>query len=722
MRFSDERELFAAAGMLPQPPAPAEQATLSTWLRPIADNRWLILLAVIAALLVGSAVTVAMPRMYEANLLIQIADAAGPSPSRNILGDTANVFDIKTPASAEMEIMRSRMVVTPAVEKSDLMVIARPRYLPFLAGRLSRESEALADEGVFARIRHWLQGGRSIVVGRFDVPAGFEGQAFIVTALKDGRFSLRHPSLEAPLEGKVGEVLASPLGNGKLSLLVSELQGGPGAEFSLVRKTRGKATESLQDALQLVERGRQSGVIEATLRDTDPVRAAAILNAIGGNYVKQAIDRKAAEAEKSIAFLNTQLPALKDQMERAETAYSQYRSRSGTVSFDDDARIALQRRYEIRAKLAEAEQRKRDLLSSYGAQHPAVRIADEQISGLQAELGGIQGRLSAMPGKQQDASRLERDAKMTSDLYQQFRSNSLHLQLVREGLTGNARIIDPAVVPEGPIRPQPAFVLAAAGAGGLVLSVLFVLLRSGLARGVRSAREIEGGTGLSVYSATIPLSARAKRLMRGSQKEVLAISSPSDEAALALRQLKTLFQHQVRGRANNRLLVTGPREGVGVQFVASNVAAVMAAAGQRVLLIDADRQRAGLHRLFGVGNTPGLTELIGGSCTRKEAIRPTRVAGLDLVAAGTAPLDFGELTSSRAFTELLEHASLDYDMVILAAPPVLRSSETLSLALVAAVVVLVARARKTAVDDIALSARRLTQAGQLLSGVVLNGV
>jgi tyrosine-protein kinase Etk/Wzc len=168
--------------------------------------------------------------------------------------------------------------------------------------------------------------------------------------------------------------------------------------------------------------------------------------------------------------------------------------------------------------------------------------------------------------------------------------------------------------------------------------------------------------------------------------------------------------------------VTGPREGVGVQFVASNVAAVMAAAGQRVLLIDADRQRAGLHRLFGVGNTPGLTELIGGSCTRKEAIRPTRVAGLDLVAAGTAPLDFGELTSSRAFTELLEHASLDYDMVILAAPPVLRSSETLSLALVAAVVVLVARARKTAVDDIALSARRLTQAGQLLSGVVLNGV
>jgi tyrosine-protein kinase Etk/Wzc len=311
---------------------------------------------------------------------------------------------------------------------------------------------------------------------------------------------------------------------------------------------------------------------------------------------------------------------------------------------------------------------------------------------------------------------------MSSDLYQQFRSNSLHLQLVREGLTGNARIIDAAVTPEEAVRPQPAITLAAAGAGGLLLSVLFVLLRSGLARGVRSAREIEGGTGLSVYSSTIPLSTRAKRLVRGSRGEVLALSSPSDEAALALRQLKTLLQHQIGGRANNRLLLTAPREGAGVHFIASNIAAVLAASGQRVLLVDADRQHGTLHRTFALGGTPGLTELVGGACTRKDAIQPTKVAGLDLVTAGSAPLDFGELAASRAFTELLEHAARDYDMVILTAPPVLRSSETLSLALTAAVVVLVARARKTAVDDIAQSARRLTQAGQLLSGVVLNGV
>jgi tyrosine-protein kinase Etk/Wzc len=714
MRFSDERELFAAAGMLPQTPLPpTEQPALRNYWRAVAESRWFILLAVLIALLLGAAATVATPPTYEANLIIQIADAAGPS--RNILGDAANVFDIKTPASAEMEIMRSRMVVAPAVEKNDLQVVARPRYLPFPGAAHFVEPGTPANEGLFASIRERLRAGRSIAVRQFEVPAAWEGQAFILTSEGEGRYSLRHSSLAAPLQGKVGELLQGPLGKGRVSLLVSDLQGAKGAEFSVMRKSRRKATDNLQDALQLVERGRQSGVIEASLKDTDPARAAAILNAIGANYVKQAIDRKTAEAEKSIAFLNTQLPALKEQMDRAETAYNRFRSRSGTVSFDDDARIALQRRYEINARLAEAEQRKRDLLATLGAQHPSVRIADEQISGLQQELRSLQARISAMPGNQQDASRLERDAKMSGELYQQFRSNALHLQLVREGLTGNARIIDPAVAPEEPVRPQPAIVLPVAAAAGLVLALVFVFLRSGLARGVRSAREIEVATGLSVYSSSVPLSARARR-------GVLALSSPTDETALALRQLRTLLQHQIHGRANNRLLLTGPVEGVGVHFVASNIAAVAASAGQRVLLIEADRQHGRLHRVFGVGDTPGLTELLAGSSTRKDVIRATKIPGLDLVAAGSKPPDFGELAASRAFTELLEHASRDYEMVIVTAPPVLRSAETLSLALTAAMVVLVARARRTAIDDVAQSARRLTQAGQLLSGVVLNGV
>jgi tyrosine-protein kinase Etk/Wzc len=433
--------------------------------------------------------------------------------------------------------------------------------------------------------------------------------------------------------------------------------------------------------------------------------------------VKQSVDRKAAEAEKAIAFLNSQLPNLKQEMDKAGDAYNQFRSRRGTVSIEDEAKIALERSADLKSKLVEAQQKRRDLLSDMGGQHPSVRIVDEQIAGLQSEIRNIQGRLSGMPAAQQDALRLEREVKLSGDLYQQLRNSALQLQLVRQGLSGNARIIDPAIPPEETSQPKAALTLSTAALAGLVLSVLFVLVRSGIARGVTSARDIEAGTGLNVYSSAIPL-ARSKA---GRQK-VVALTAPSEEAAVGLRQLRTLLQHQMRDRKDNRVLITGPTQGVGVHFVASNLGAIAATAGRRVLLIDADRRRAALHRTFDMDNTPGLTELFSGACTRKEAIRNTGVARLDLVTAGSVPPDSEELTGSRAFTELLEQASKDYDLVLVAAPPVLRSSDTLSLAATASLVVVVARARKTAVDEIAECARRLTQAGQVPSGVVLNGV
>jgi tyrosine-protein kinase Etk/Wzc len=717
MKFSDERELFAAAGMLSQTPPPRlERPAAWNYFRLIADNRWKLLLITLLASLVGVAATVSLPRVYEANLLIQIADSAGPPKS--MLGEAANAFDIKTPATAEMEIMRSRMVVAPAVEKNELAVVAQPRYFPIVGGWQSRNAQSLAT----------LQGnGRAdpnapaIAVRQFDVPTAWEGETFIVRVEQDKHYSLRHPSLAAPLQANVGELLEGKLGEGRLSLLVSRLEGRTGAEFTLVRKSRGKATEDLQDALKLVERGRQSGIIEVTLRDTDPVRAAAVLNTIGANYVKQAVERKSAEAEKSIAFLNAQLPALRQQMDKAEGAYNQFRSRRGTVSFEDEAKIALERSSDLKSKVAEAQQKRRDLLSSMGAEHPSVRVVDQQIAGWQSELHGIQGKLSAMPGIQQDALRYERDVKLNSDLYQQLRTSALQLQLVREGLSGNARVIDAAVPPEEAIRPKPAIMLGIASMGGLVLALSFILVRSGLARGVKSAREIETGTGLKVYSSAIPMSAAQRRAGRRPGK-LLALSAPSEDASVCLRQLRTLLLHQMRDRADNRLLITAPTEGVGVNFIISNLGAISAMAGRRILLVDADPKRGSLHRAFGMGDTPGLSDLVAGHCTRKEAIRNTGIPRLDFVAAGTAPLKSDELTTSRAWLELLDQASKDYDLVLLNAPPILRSSETLSLALGAAMVVLVARAGKTAVEEIAECARRLTQAGQLPSGVVLNGV
>ncbi len=725
MKFAEERELFAAADMHREyRPPTADRRTLLDYVDLITKNRRLIFLIMALALLLGGLATLALRPVYEANLLIQITDSA--VPTKNFFGgDAANVFDIKTPATAEMEIMRSRMVVSPAAEKNQLLVVAEPRYMPIVGRWLARHLEMPSKPALFSW-GGWAYGAESISVRQFDVPAGWENKTFIVRAEGEGRYSLRHSSMAAPIQGKVGELLTGSLGNGQVSLNVALLNGETGTEFSVIRRARGKTIEGLQNALKLVERGRQSGIIEATLRDTDAARAAAILNAIGLNYVNQSLERKSAEAAKSIAFLDTQLPALKQQMDRAEGAYRSFRSRNGTVSLPDETKLVLERNAALGVRLLEAQQSRRDLESRFGAQHPAIRALDEQIAALQAEIRGVQGKVRELPGTEQDALRLERDVKVSSELYQQLRNSAMQLQLVREGQTGNARIIDAAIPPDEPIRPNPAIVLGGALSAGLVLSLLMVLIRTGLTRGVTSAREIEAATGLNVYASAIPISKARKSQGRtsahGSSRHTLALSAPSEKTAEALRQLGTVLQHQMRDKKNNRLMITGPRAGVGVHFVAIHLAAVLAAKGTRILLVDADLRRRSMNQYFGMESAPGLVELIAGTCSRKQAIRATGITGLDLMPTGSTRLNSGDLATSPVFIELLNQASRDYDMVLLTAPPVLSSAETLSLASAAATVLLVTRARKTATSEISESARRLSQAGQFTSGVVLNGV
>jgi tyrosine-protein kinase Etk/Wzc len=715
MKFSEERKLFAAAGMFRDPPPiPApERPALHDYSRLFARSWWQTLLIMILSLLVGGLVIVSMPPVYQANLLVQVSDPAGPP--KGVLGESAAAFDVKTAAAGEMEIMRSRMIIGPAAEKNRLFVVAQPRAFFHAPGKEPIGNPTLLKLWV------WLHAAQTIDVRQFEVPEAWEGQTFMLKSEGEGRYSLSHPALQAPMQGQAGELLVRKLRDGQLSLFVSDLKGPKGAEFTLLRKTQVKAMEDLQSSLNLVERGRQSGIIEATLRDADPVRVAAVLNAIGANYVRQDIERKSAEAGKTLAFLNVQLPLLKGQMDQAEAAYNKFRSRKGTLSFEDEARIAVARSTDLIAKVSEAQQRKRDLLSQLGSQHPAVKIVDEQISGLQGELRGIQGRISGIPATQQEAFALERDLKLSTDLYQQLRTSAMQMQLVRQNLTGNARIIDSAVAPDEPIRPRPLVFLGAAAAAGLVLSMLLVLIRSGFQRGVRSVREIEANTGMDVYSSAIPLGKAAHRMLRHS-RDILALSSPGADASVGLRQLRTVLQHQIRHRNNNRLLITGPTEGVGVHFIGTNLAALLARGGLRVLLVEADLRRDVVARFFGVQGARGLAELVSGTCTWKEAIRRTEFPGLDILTAGSLRIHVDELAMSQVFIDALDRASREYDIVILTAPPVLRSAETLSIASTSAMIVLVARAEKTRCDEISESARRLSQAGQFPSGVVLNGV
>jgi tyrosine-protein kinase Etk/Wzc len=689
----------------------------------IIDSRWLIAAATTIALAVGGAYALLAHPVYEANLLIQVEDST--SSAKSFLGDAASLVDVKTPAAAEIEIIRSRMVIGKAVDDAALYIDASPRYLPVLGNWLARRATALSNPGFFG-FGGFVTGAEQISVPIFDVPPALEGSRFRLTALGTNRYAVSHSGFPERLVGTVGTPLTHSTPLGTLTLVVSQLSAKAGADFDLVRRSRMATVERLQENLKLAEKGRQTGMIDATLRSGDPARLMLTLNAIGRQYVRQNVERKAAEAEKMLAFLDVQLPQFKKQLDQAEEAYNRYRNKQGTIALDKEAELVLSSSVDLHGKLVQAQQTRRELIARFTEQHPAVKTLDAQIVAWQREIDTLNARVRAMPTVQQDALRLERDAKVNNEAYQSLRNNALQLQLIREGKVGNVRLIDEATIPRAPVQPRSSFVLAVAALLGFGGGVMLALARNALNRGIRDPQEIEAHTGLTVYS-TVPLSAEQERLAvlaraREPGLHLLAATAPQDAAVESLRSLRTALQFAMLEAPNNLVLISGATPGVGKSFVAANFAVVLASAGKRVLLVDADLRKGHLNYYFGTGRAHGLSEVVAGTLSPSDAIRRNAMPNLDLLTTGLLPPNPAELMMSAAFAHVLQELSTNYDLVIVDSPPVLVAADTLGMASQVGTVLLVARAGTTQIGELHESATRLARAGKTVSGVLFNAM
>jgi tyrosine-protein kinase Etk/Wzc len=718
------RNLLQAPAVVAAPPAINDDGIdLVEYWDIIVDSRWIVVGITALALVIGIGYAVLARPIYQSNLLIQVEDSAGST--KNLFGDAASLFDIKTPAAGEMEILRSRMVLGRAVDATKMYIQARPRYLPIVGGWLARRASELSNPG-FLGLSGYVYGSEKIKLTRFEVPASLEGTKFRLTASGNGNFALSHSELPHALLGKVGAPLVADTPAGTVSLVVSALDGKPGAQFDLIRHSDLSTVDALQTSLKLVEKGRQSGVIEATMQDADPKQLTTILNEIGRQYVHQNVERKSAEAEKMLAFLDVQMPQFKKQLDQSEAAYSRYRNEKGTISLDEEAKAVLQQQVDLQGKLMDAKLKRMELVSKFTAAHPAVKTLDEQIDSWNREVERLNTRIRTMPAVQENAVRLQRDVMVNNDAYQNLRNNAIQLQLTREGKVGTVRLIDDAAFPEEPVQPRKLLVITIAAALGLLSGITLALGRNAFNRGIRDPQELEAQTGLSVYS-TIPLSATQEELARAAAGRapgihLLAARDPQDPAVESLRSLRTALQFAMLDAPNNRVLITGGTPGVGKSFISANFAAISANAGKKVLLIDADMRKGHLNHYFGVERAGGLSEVIVGSAAIDAVIHKGLLPNLDLLTTGVLPPNPAELMMSSSLAAVLEEVSAQYDMVIVDTPPVLVAADTVGVSGQAATVLLVARAGVTEMGELHESAKRLAQAGRTVTGVLFNAM
>ncbi|MGJ7554247.1 polysaccharide biosynthesis tyrosine autokinase [Variovorax sp. RB3P1] len=701
-----------------------DSINLSEYLDILIDRKWLVAGVTCVVVALGVAYALLSTPVYQSNLLVQVEDSA--PDAKNFLGDTANLFDVKTPATGEIQIIRSRMIMGGAVEATRLYINAQPRYVPVIGEWLARRAKGLSEPG-FLGMSGYVSGKEAINIAKLDVPPAFEDQApFTVTAQAGDQYTLTHPDLDEPLTGKVGQVLSQQVPGGNIVLIVSQLDGKPGAQFVVSRASVLATTEDLQKRVQLGEQGKQSNVISASLEDSDRDRLRRILDEIGAQYVRQNVERKAAEAEKTLEFLDKQLPEFKKQLESSEDVYANFRNKNGTIAFDEEAKAVLGQAVQLQTKMLESEQLRRELLSRFTESNTKVRVVDGQIAAFRHELDGLDRRVSAMPVQQRDALRLERDVRVNGELYKSLLNSSLQLRLVKEGKVGNVRLLDKATEPKRPVKPQKPLIVALSLVLGLLGGIALAIVRSMMAAGIRNPQEIEDRLGLNVY-AVVPLAFEQERILQRiaggvGGVQLLAITDPESLAIESLRSLRISLQLTLVESGNNRVLITGATPGVGKSFVSGNFAVIMAQAGKRVLLIDADLRKGHIQKAFGLPRRGGLAEVLIGDLAVDQAIHNAVVPNLDILTTGNYPPNPANLMLSARLGEFLNDMSLRYDLVVIDSPPVLVAADAAAVAAHAGAILLVARDTLTQLGELNESVKRMAHAGQRVSGVVFNGM
>jgi capsular exopolysaccharide synthesis family protein len=229
---------------------------------------------------------------------------------------------------------------------------------------------------------------------------------------------------------------------------------------------------------------------------------------------------------------------------------------------------------------------------------------------------------------------------------------------------------------------------------GLVLAAALVAILEGLDTKVRTPEEAELILGVPFLGGLMPPPS-------GFEHRVLALARPRDPATEGFRAVHASLEVQMAGQAAKVFMVTSSVESEGKSLTIANVAVVAARAGRNVVLVDLDLRRPDQNVLFASAErSPGITDVLRGDVSLDEALLPVGLAdagsgvgtgSLSVLRSGHVPADPGAIAASENLSALIGELRDSADLVLIDAPPVLRTGDALSISRVCDGVVIVAR-------------------------------
>jgi polysaccharide biosynthesis transport protein len=424
---------------------------------------------------------------------------------------------------------------------------------------------------------------------------------------------------------------------------------------------------------------------------------------------------------------------------------------------------------ELIKKKTETDASYADALNQYGPNYPKVqRLAAQQqeaaddlakaqktmVESIEEEYNTARNRVeilqTALDKQKAEANDLaeklvqyhilQHDAEANKQLYDGL-LQKLKEATISVGLrSSNIRVVDPALAPTTPSRPQKARNILMAILVGLVGGIGLAIFREYLDNTVKSPDDIESLTGLPSL-AVVPalpgvVGGHSRRLAwpsrdpipqagTGPRVELLSYLQPKSQISEAFRALRTSLLLSQAEHPPQVILVTSalPREGKTTAAV--NLAVTLAQLGDRTLLMDSDLRKPGVRRAMNltIGKELGLSSFLAGVCTLDEAILPhPTISNLSALTTGPVPPSPADLLSSHRMHEAIAEARRRFKFIVIDSPPIMAATDAVILSALTDGVLLVVRSGETPKEAFTRSRDLLAAVKSRLLGVVLNAV
>ncbi|WP_333954933.1 polysaccharide biosynthesis tyrosine autokinase [Psychrobacter sp. S4(2024)] len=678
---------------------------------------------------------------FKSDALIQIDQK---SQSISALG--SNISDLvsaeSSKAQTETELIKSRMVLKPVVDLLHLDIrLSDPAVGKF--DRIKSNTTTVQvniPEGVTLKTSDG-----QVQISQFNVSKAYLNRSFtLVRSNKSDGFLLSNGFDD--FKGQIGQAHVFKGVDGIIEITVNDLPVNDHG-INIVKLSLQNATESIKSALSVVEKGQQTGIVELSMTGNSQEQVSLVLKEIILSYIAQNESRGSEETTRTLSFMESQIPILKQKLEASQVVFNRFREKYGTIDIGQEAALLVGEKSQIDSQLNELKLKKADLTTYYTEEHPLVIQINDQLKVLNNRKQEINSKVAGLPEVQREFLQRSEDVEINKEIYLTMLKNYQQLKIVKAGEVGYVRIIDLPINTYRTIAPKKLLIWVLATLLGTMLGTMLVLVKNMLRNVVKDPERLEAKTGVPVI-ATIP---RSPVLTRFSKKKspnrLLAYADNNSLSYEAIKSLRTnlMFGMPSQGRAGQRakvILITGESPGVGKSFISSNLTEVFAQLDKKTLIIDADMRLGELHKVFNMDQHNGLadyltqdtthlsrdtTQLVKVDAVQESGhlasfIHPTGIDNIDFMPRGQHPRNPASLLANGSFDHLMTELNLHYDYIIIDSPPILAASDAMILAQHADKVLMVTRYDDSIEGQLVYAVNQMNKANIQVDGIILNDV